>query len=370
MKFIPVIGDPFHLSHQNRFLSRFKGHKNKESGEKSKLAFSTGIYTSRSPVKPPGYDNEDSYCVDKNHICVADGVGGWITQGISSAMYSRELIRNVDENLKLIRSSKRKMGKEEFIEIINNSYEKTKSSKLIGSSTLSIVLMDSSNKLHVFNLGDSKCLIYRMSERSVIYESDIQQHDFNIPYQLGTGSFDKPKDGQYSVFENVKIGDTIILATDGLWDNLSTEQIIDIFEHNLGLDPQIIAEKIGQRALRSSLNLSYVSPYSVCIGEFLPSKSSNSSSLNRNGDCNITVTSTVFNNGKRTSSSNIGCGKGELNIKGFNYNANTNSYLSNRNNIGDSNHDNCFYSNFFGGKPDDITVTIGIINRDASEVHQ
>ncbi|KAH7648311.1 hypothetical protein FG379_000235 [Cryptosporidium bovis] len=365
MKFIPVIGDPFHLSSQNRFLSRFKGSKNKILGEKSRLVFYTGIYTSRSPVKPPGYENEDSYCVDKNHICIADGVGGWITQGISSAMYSRELVRNVDDNLKLIKNSKRKMDKEEFIELINNSYEKTKSSRLIGSSTLSIVLMDSLNKLHVFNLGDSKCLIYRMSERRVIYESDIQQHDFNIPYQLGTGSFDKPKDGQYCIFDNVKIGDTVILATDGLWDNLTIEQIIGIFEHNLGLDPQIIAEKLGQRALRSSLNLSYVSPYSVYVNEFLSDKSSSFNSFRGNDDSNSVNTTFVGIDGN----SSVNCDKNELNIKRLG--CNSNSLSDNRNNIvSGHNHGNYCYSNYFGGKPDDITITIGIINKDINDIHK
>ena len=52
-----------------------------------------------------------------------------------------------------------------------------------------------------------------------IYRTFEQQHSFNFPFQLGTGSKDSPMD---ALFEDLSVqeGDIVILGTDGIWDNV------------------------------------------------------------------------------------------------------------------------------------------------------
>ena len=52
-----------------------------------------------------------------------------------------------------------------------------------------------------------------------IYRTLEQQHSFNFPFQLGTGSKDSPADA-FSEETSVQEGDIVILGTDGLFDNV------------------------------------------------------------------------------------------------------------------------------------------------------
>ena len=58
-----------------------------------------------------------------------------------------------------------------------------------------------------------------LRDGACIYKTREQQHAFNFPYQLGTGSKDSAMD---AIFDQVLIqeGDVVLLASDGLWDNL------------------------------------------------------------------------------------------------------------------------------------------------------
>jgi len=52
-----------------------------------------------------------------------------------------------------------------------------------------------------------------------------QQHVFNMPYQLGSQSSDRPHHGdRYEL--TLRPGDTVLLASDGVWDNLSDARIL------------------------------------------------------------------------------------------------------------------------------------------------
>lgn len=61
----------------------------------------------------------------------------------------------------------------------------------------------------------------------IVFRSNEQQHYFNCPRQLGTDSIDKPSDcDRYGV--NFVPNDLVLLATDGLLDNLSLKDISEI----------------------------------------------------------------------------------------------------------------------------------------------
>jgi protein phosphatase PTC7 len=166
-------------------------------------------------------------------LVVADGVGGWKNMGINAGEYSKFLV----ENLKEIFSKKynhkdkekdknknysNKIEEEIFIfdekrlkEMIIEATEKT---NLLGSSTLSTILIDNKNNcLYSAYIGDSVFMIlrFKVQERRYykLYKAKELSHTFNHPYQLGIKG-DSPINsviGKYDLDEN----DIIILATDG-----------------------------------------------------------------------------------------------------------------------------------------------------------
>lgn len=92
------------------------------------------------------------------------------------------------------------------------------------------------------SLGDSGFVQIRL--RAVHYYSNPQTHAFNTPYQLSIippkilarsrifGSMplrDYPRDASVTNHE-VRHGDVLIFATDGLWDNIGSSELLKIVE--------------------------------------------------------------------------------------------------------------------------------------------
>lgn len=72
------------------------------------------------------------------------------------------------------------------------------------------------------NLGDSGYLILR--DNKVLFHSPVMQYRFNAPYQCGTNH--KLPYAAQKFDHKVESGDLIVMASDGLWDNLDDTQIV------------------------------------------------------------------------------------------------------------------------------------------------
>jgi len=59
-----------------------------------------------------------------------------------------------------------------------------------------------------------------------VFTTDEQQHWYDCPYQVGTNSTDTPIQDATSHVVRLRPFDTIIIATDGLGDNLWDEEIL------------------------------------------------------------------------------------------------------------------------------------------------
>jgi len=125
-------------------------------------------------------------------------------------------------------------------------------SLLLGSSTACIVTLDkSSGALSSSNLGDSGFIIIRKKE--VIYQTREKQHFFNAPYQLSilpekmkndaTSIMDSPEDAIVDQ-TYVQAGDVVVLATDGLFDNMFLDEIVDIVSEHLGDELESISNNM------------------------------------------------------------------------------------------------------------------------------
>lgn len=129
-----------------------------------------------------------------------------------------------------------------------------------GSSTICVAVLDQlSGAIDMANLGDSGAVLYRKGVLVACMER--QQSTFNAPYQLTLSPSGKSK-GSPSKADHLQImaeeGDCLIVATDGLWDNLFPAQIERILLSNttgpdMRVDEQGMALDLVNAARKVSL---------------------------------------------------------------------------------------------------------------------
>ena len=104
--------------------------------------------------------------------------------------------------------------------------------QIIGSSTACLMMLSHTDlKLYTTNIGDSGFLVVRRGE--VVHRSHEQQHYFNTPFQLSLPPTelmsevlaDRPESADQYEF-SVEDGDVILLATDGLFDNVPDRLLV------------------------------------------------------------------------------------------------------------------------------------------------
>ncbi|KAI9088336.1 phosphatase 2C-like domain-containing protein [Phlyctochytrium arcticum] len=204
---------------------------------------------------------EDAYFVRSDSLGVADGVGGWAqVKGANPALYSRKMMHYASAELEKMDDI---VNSEYSVEDYNSvdpknilqiSYEHTNEDaaqeKLMGSTTALVAILRD-DELRIANLGDCGVLIIRDNEP--IFRTEEQQHSFNFPYQLGTGSRDSPADAQ-SFRVKVEEGDIVIVGSDGMFDNVFDEDIVEIVrsvtqnKKIAHIDPQRISDALLRRA--------------------------------------------------------------------------------------------------------------------------
>ncbi|XP_010262929.1 PREDICTED: probable protein phosphatase 2C 55 [Nelumbo nucifera] len=185
----------------------------------------------KNALKPQG---EDAHfiCPQQQAFGVADGVGGWVKQGVDSGEYARELMKNSTIALQA--------EPEDAVDLERVLRVACSNTNAIGSSTACIMQLFN-ECLHAVNVGDSGFLVIR--DGKIFYSSPIQQHKFNCPYQLGNNpKCDQPNSAMVLKVP-IKLGDVIVAGTDGLFDNLYKHEIVeDVIQGTrfMGVDPQLV----------------------------------------------------------------------------------------------------------------------------------
>uniref|UniRef100_A0A3Q4G7R8 Protein phosphatase n=2 Tax=Pseudocrenilabrinae TaxID=318546 RepID=A0A3Q4G7R8_NEOBR len=188
----------------------------------------------RKGILKKGMCYGDDACFIARHktadvLGVADGVGGWRDYGVDPSQFSATLMKTCERLVK-----EGRFTPSNPVGILTSGYYELLQNKvpLLGSSTACIVVLDRrSHRLHTCNLGDSGFLVVRGGE--VVHRSDEQQHYFNTPFQLsiappgaeGVVLSDSPEAADSSSFD-VQLGDIILTATDGLFDNMPDYMIL------------------------------------------------------------------------------------------------------------------------------------------------
>lgn len=286
---------------ESQRLCFVRGRQRRFFGVKSPLwSFRVGMSAIPHPKR---LQSEDAFFVWGNAdgtdtssvvaVGVADGVGAWsVEKGINPALFSKSLmegakhcIQNLLKNDGCLNFSKSSELCSRFL--LTAGWDHVRQSRIQGSSTACVLVLNgASGELNATNLGDSGFLIVRSSESLAGYDhrspgcrngksasqtvlkSRQLIHYFNCPFQIGID-----KDGNEDRFDNLDASehyrfslvskDFIILATDGLFDNLKEEEILELLDHDINdeNDVQSIAEKLAKAAYENSLNVSIDSPF-------------------------------------------------------------------------------------------------------------
>ena len=221
---------------------------------------------------------QDAYFVAKignndHHTAfgIADGVGGWTSHGVDPADFSHGLCGYMAEA-----ALEWKSGKLGPIELLQSGYQKTVEDPKIkaGGSTACIAVAEDDGRMHIANLGDSGFLLLRRG--TVHHYSNPQTHAFNTPYQMSITPPDILR--QAAIFGGMPLndhperadvadhmlrhGDVLVLATDGVWDNLDAQEVLHIVTQQMTANgaweknPQqgfVVHDKITRR-VRTSTN--------------------------------------------------------------------------------------------------------------------
>jgi serine/threonine protein phosphatase PrpC len=209
---------------------------------------------------------EDAYFIRDTALGVADGVGGWYDEpsklfflfldlflrptkitGADAMLYARRIMHLSSETMAKVEQDPKKFEVENGpgsasspVKIMGQGFarfqEEIQKSKIQGSTTALMALLDvrrlrgsgsvkktadsfskQADQLKIVNVGDCGVMIVR--DRVKLFKTKELVYRSNCPYQLGTDSDVEPRHGdEYTV--DVQEGDVVIVASDGLWDNL------------------------------------------------------------------------------------------------------------------------------------------------------
>lgn len=152
----------------------------------------------------------------------------------------------------------------------------------VGGTTAIVAHFPSNGKLEVANLGDSWCGVFRDSK--LVFQTKFQTVGFNAPYQLSIipeemlkeaerrGSkyiLNTPRDADEYSFQ-LKKKDIIILATDGVTDNIATDDIELFLKDNAARtndELQLLSQKFVDNVVSLSKDPNYPSVFAQEISK-------------------------------------------------------------------------------------------------------
>jgi protein phosphatase PTC7 len=269
----------------------------------------------------PEMNSEGKMANESVYVGVADGVGDWRQYDVDPKEFSHSLVRNAERIVKMDSEHRawsssvgvgftvalgiREQEAIHPLDVIIDAWTATLSENVVGSSTLCVATLDdNTNTLSYSNIGDSGVMVVRRidplmagstqqqtdAEMQIVFLSQQQLKGFNLPYQLGFSNkeghpknFNSPSDADTGSIP-VLPGDVIVIATDGLFDNVGLDDILDEIKqwedkyYPGGLDSQsadakgdssvnVLAENLVRRARELSIDTSVDSPFALLAKE-------------------------------------------------------------------------------------------------------
>nr|POE66337.1 putative protein phosphatase 2c 26 [Quercus suber] len=219
---------------------------------RSEVSFCVGTHLIPHPNKVER-GGEDAFFVSNYNggaIAVADGVSGWAEQNVDPSLFPKELMANAS-NL---------VGDEEVNNdpqiLLRKAHAATSST---GSATVIVAMLERNGILKIASVGD--CGLRVIREGQIIFSTSPQEHYFDCPYQLSSEVVGQTYlDAMVSSVELME-GDTIVMGSDGLFDNIFDHEIISTIDRCR--DAVEAAKALANLASNHSMDSNFDSPYSL-----------------------------------------------------------------------------------------------------------
>ncbi|XP_073122319.1 uncharacterized protein [Henckelia pumila] len=195
---------------------------------------------------------EDAYFVSgQTWLGIADGVGQWSFEGTNPGLYAQELMKNCEKRALDCNSNSLCNPAELLILSVGETQSP-------GSSTVLLAQLVG-QVLQVANIGDSGFIILRHG--SIYKRSSPMLHVFHFPLRIERG--DDPSNLAELYKIDLEEEDVIILASDGLLDNLYDQEIALEVSKHLAADskPKEIAEALAAKAQEVGKSATARSPF-------------------------------------------------------------------------------------------------------------
>ena len=187
-------------------------------------------------------------------LCVCDGMGGNDRGNFASKIAIDVITSSFNDRRNFLFASSVSKWIAKVIKQINYSIysESLDSDKYKGMGTTLVLAVFYKDSIHIANIGDSRC--YRLDENEItqitrdqtyveylLSHNEIKEEEKNISKDrhalmnyLGKS---KNADYEYKIIENT--GKTILLCSDGLYNNASNKQIFSALNNKDRLDQKI-----------------------------------------------------------------------------------------------------------------------------------
>lgn len=229
-----------------------------EAYQKNKpLCFSARAYQKTHPVKAQmNHKDADATLASPMLLGVADGVSQLEDFGLDAAELPNELLRTCEElsSAQLIPDCP-VLPQDAYrgpVSLLKEAYEATES---LGSTTVLLAILDNSTKIHgklhpmvaVLSIGDCELLILRRlqgahSPLQAVFHTEMQRIGGNSQTPLQLARVDARIDADFDESLAIEViergsavhcisayeGDILVMGSDGVFDNLFLDEIVDI----------------------------------------------------------------------------------------------------------------------------------------------
>lgn len=284
-----IVAAPNQRSTLQDFHKR-ENHFTEASRKNKPLCFSARRFQQTHPemLRPDKQGNvhrdADATLASPMLLGVADGVSSLKALGIDGSELPNELLEACNEIAMSQLISERDDHYSGPVSLIKEAYEETES---LGSTTVLLAVLDNSSLVHgkvhpmiaVLNIGDCEFLLLRRKKGhsyplEVVFHTEMQRLDdrVNTPLQLGRVderidphfheglAFEVIDEGSSVQCVSTFEGDIVVLGSDGIFDNLFLDEIVDTCNYFLSppdsstfvpLQPMVLTQ-IGRQLVHQS----------------------------------------------------------------------------------------------------------------------
>ncbi|KAJ7964258.1 Protein phosphatase 2C family protein [Quillaja saponaria] len=219
---------------------------------RSELFFCVGSYLIPHPRKVDR-GGEDAFFVSSYNggvIAIADGVSGWAEEDVDPSLFPRELMANASYLV-----GDKEVNYDPQI-LLRKAHAATSST---GSATVIVAMLENNGILKIANVGD--CGLKVIREGRVVFSTSPQEHYFDCPYQLSSEVVGQTYLDAAVCNVDLMGGDTIVMGSDGLFDNVFDHEIVSIMARHT--DVTEAAKALANLASEHAMDSKFDSPYSL-----------------------------------------------------------------------------------------------------------